>query len=234
MINYYDFINIIKEISYHLEKIANNKIEIWSNIIIGILGLVLASWLICIYRRQNKMINIQNKIIEKQNIFNEQQKEDSKNILFSNLINEYSTKDMYEAIRRITDLSNSCYDKIDFNNLKKEHIKLWIDKFNSLTNDEREKYKYYEANEDRRIIANYFVKINILLEKELISKDLVERYWSEKALSFLAKNIITLQYIALQKDNQEKLERMELKELYKDKLNYYLPEHFYKKDFYYK
>ena len=44
-------LNIINEISSHLEKIANNKIELWSNIIIGILSLLLAFWLICIYRR---------------------------------------------------------------------------------------------------------------------------------------------------------------------------------------
>lgn len=105
---------------------------------------------------------------------------------------------MYEAIVELCKFvkSNNCeieYDEIYYEarNIKR---KILAEKYKELKDNKKNNY-WEELEKHRRMVSNYFVKINIFLKNRLITKKLIKSYWNKISIHFLAEYVLTLEYI---------------------------------------
>jgi len=141
-------------------------------------------------------------------------RKNNQNKLFTEIIQEYSTREMNDAIRTITcfvknlncEILTNKINKIKDKNIIKRKLKI-IKTYKELHDygtlgiiNENGKMVFYEWEDldyKRRIINNYFVKINLLCNKRLIRRKLITEFWSINSIKFLSQYIILLVYVAL-------------------------------------
>lgn len=135
------------------------------------------------------------------------EKKYKKNELSSEVIDEYSNKDLYKAIICITDFVKDLECEIEEDDLNnKEIVKnkkmTIIEIYNELFINEDKGFKFKkriytwdELDSNRRLISLYYFKLNILREKNLINKKLLKKFWNPKSLSYLSNYVITLEFI---------------------------------------
>ncbi len=149
-------------------------------------------------------------------------RKDTKYNNFIKAVEQYSTKDMHQAIKSLCDFArdHKCYIYSDDTDIvKKDKLIILVNKYleciNSSNNDNN-------LDAYRRKIINYFMNIKVFVESGLLDVNLAKRYWSEEALDYLINIVIPIEYIALPIHNKKTLHVCEIIEFIND-LDYKLP-----------
>ena len=159
-----------------------------SSILISILAFIISVISFCFTQKQLKI-----------------SRDETKNVLFSKIAEEYSSDKMYSSKYDISDFIrvNQCF--FDKKSKKEDMIKKLINEYIELEklkdkdyklDDKKYKFNWYKLDEQRRYIVNYFIKVFIFYDKQMIPTELFHAFWSKESLSLLIDYIIILDYVA--------------------------------------